>query len=487
MRKISYNAWLNVIKTISRILFPMVTFTYAARVFGAEGVGKIDFAKSLVYAFAMLILLGMQNYGIRACSEVKNDKRKLSKIFKELFLVSLFFSLLAYLLLFLLYFSNETISNYFDLIVPYSFTIILSTIGVEWLYFAVEDYKYITIRTIIFQIIALFLMFFLVKSIEDIYIYVFIQVFANSGAYVINFIHSRKYIDYNISEKVEVKRHIKPVFVFCIAVFFSEIFTEMDSVMLGLMSDDYSVGLYSAAYKISQFVSKILGAIIAVTVPRMAFLITNNKIEKGKDLLKKLIHFIILAGLPLVFGIVVYSENIIVLLNGNEFIEGRLASQILAWRGVLTPLNSIFVLNLFLIYNKTRNATIVTGIAAVINILLNYLLIPLFQQNGAAIATITAECIELTIALLLASCIINVRELFFDLWKYIIAMSGMAFVFGVWSINTENDYLNYLGFFVSFCFYFIILFILKTWFVKYIIHNFVFNISKYFKIKNNNS
>ena len=168
------------------------TFPYVSRILLPIGTGKVSFANSVVTYFVMISQLGIPTYGIRACAIVRDDEEKLKKTVYELFAINVVMSILAYIVFFaaLIYVPRLRADRTLFLIT--GTLIFFNTIGVEWLYKALEQYTYITVRSIIFKFIALIAMFVLVHDVDDYVIYGGISIFAASASNVFNFIRLRK-------------------------------------------------------------------------------------------------------------------------------------------------------------------------------------------------------------------------------------------------------------------------------------------------------
>ena len=156
-KSLKLNAALNLTKTIIGLIFPLITFPYASRVLMPVSLGKVNFAQSIVSYFALIASLGITNYGIREASKVRDDKLKLSQFSKELLIINLISTAIAYILFFISIFVVPKFSEYRALLCVCSGSILFTTLGMDWLYTAIEDFMYITIRSIIFQFISLVL------------------------------------------------------------------------------------------------------------------------------------------------------------------------------------------------------------------------------------------------------------------------------------------------------------------------------------------
>lgn len=188
------NMIMSAISTSANFIFPLITYAYVARILRAEGTGKVAFAQSVLTYFTYIASLGISSYGIRECSKIRDDKNKLSKLVQELFIINFISTVVAYLLLFITILVVPKFSEYRTLLLLMSTGIILQTVGVEWLYNALEKYTYITIRSLIFKTISVFLTFILIKSKSDYLIYGGITIFAQGASNILNFINARKFI-----------------------------------------------------------------------------------------------------------------------------------------------------------------------------------------------------------------------------------------------------------------------------------------------------
>lgn len=182
------NGVFNAIKTLMSVLFPLITFPYASRILGPSGIGKVNFASSIVSYFLMLAMLGISNYGIREAGRYRNDKEKLSKFVKEILSINLISSVIAYTFLFASIYLVPAFFEYRKLIIISSASILFTVVGVEWLFYAMEDLVSVSIRSFIFQILSLVLLFVFVRTSEDYINYALIGVVSSVGSNILSFI-----------------------------------------------------------------------------------------------------------------------------------------------------------------------------------------------------------------------------------------------------------------------------------------------------------
>lgn len=457
------NSFYSVIKTISTLIFPIISFSYTSKILLADGIGKIDFSKSFVTYFTLLAMLGIPNYGVRECARIRDDRDKLSKNVHEIFRLNLIAVVFSYALFFIIIFNVDKLYAYRRLLIINSLTVGLTAIGMEWLYNAVEDYKYTAVRTCIMQIISFILMIVFIKEYDDVNKYAAIQVLSNGGAFLFNFIHSGKYINRKSEYPIEYKKHLKPILILFLMSALIQIFTVMDSTMIGLIADDRAVGLYSASHKISSVVTAAVNAFVLVLTPRISYYAEQRAYDKIKSVSIKALNYVFMFSIPATAGLIMLSRPIILLFSGSGFVEADITSKIMALRGILVPINSFIVLYLFIPLRKEKNNVISTGFAAIINLILNFIFIPFLAQNGAAIATVSAEFIELIVNLLFLSKIIPLKAMCKHLWQYCISTFSIIFICKmIESVNLRMTARLWISVLISIIIYFITLIVLKN-------------------------
>ena len=232
-KSLKINFIMNAILTMSQFLFPLITFPYISRILLPVGTGKVSFATSVISYFVMFAQLGIPTYGIRACAQVRDDQEKLTRTVHELFLINLVMSIIAYVALFGAIAFVPRMRQDKELFLIVGLTILFNTIGMEWLYKALEQYTYITVRSILFKFIALVAMFALVHEQKDYVIYGAISILAASASNIFNFFHLHKYVSLKPIGNYKFRQHFKAVFVFFAMSCATTIYTNLDTVMLG--------------------------------------------------------------------------------------------------------------------------------------------------------------------------------------------------------------------------------------------------------------
>lgn len=394
---IKINMILNVIKQCCNIIFPLITYPYISHILGATNLGKYSFADSIVQYFMIIATLGVTGYAVREGARIRDDKEKIKTFAAEVFGINVLSLLVALVGLLVCTSFIDKINSNRTLIFLLSLNICFTVIGREWINLIYEDIFFITIRYIIFQILALIGMVLFVKKENDCIIYALIMVFATSGAQIANVFRTQKFVPIQIAFSKNTKSHIGPIlFMFCISAA-TIVYVNSDITILGFLRDEAEVGIYYMAGKIYTLCKTVLNAIITVVTPRVAYYIGCNQKEKYEELLDLLRKGLITLILPCIVGLYMLSENVISIIATNEFISGASALKILCIAMLFAVLGCYYSQGVLIPYRCEKGFLIATLVSAVVNIVLNFVLIPVLGINGAAITTVLAEIIVFVI------------------------------------------------------------------------------------------
>lgn len=385
------NFIMNAILTMSSFIFPLISFPYVSRILLPEGTGKVSFATSLIAYFVMFAQLGIPTYGVRACARVRDDKEKLSRTAHELLIVNLVMTAVSYAVLALALIFVPRLRQERLLYIVVSFTIFFTTIGMEWLYKALEQYTYIAVRSIAFKVVALVAMFVLVREKEDYVIYGGISILASSASYVTNFFHARRYIFMKPLGGYQFRPHLKAVMVFFAMSCASTIYTNLDTVMLGFMDTDTTVGYYNAAVRIKNILVSIVTSLGTVLLPRASYYVEHKLWDQFRDITRKALNFVFVAATPMMLYFILFARDGIYLLSGPEYAGAVLPMQIAM--PVLLFVGISNILGIQILVPMGRELSVLWSIVAgaVVDLVLNALLIPRFGAAGAATANMVAE------------------------------------------------------------------------------------------------
>lgn len=434
---IKRNTVYNIIKTLSTIIFPLITFPYASRALGVVNIGKVNFAASIISYISLLATLGISTYAIRACSCCKDEKLLLSQTASEIFSINIFSTVLAYIVLLGLLVFWKKLNPYKTLILLYSINVLMTTLGADWINSAMEDFRYITLRTFVCQILSLVLMFVFIHKPEHYVIYTCISVISASGGNLVNIFYRRKYCkicfvgfrkvrncncdaaistcdgelnNNNKADKYRLggirwKQHLPPIMLLFSMLIAQTIFVSVDTTMLGIIRGDREVGLYSTSTKIYNMVNQVVASIAWVVMPQLSFLFKKvpddkktgiNNLEVYEEI-NKLLHyslnFIIVVGLPCVVGLFTLAPEVIELVGGKTYMDAVPSLRILCVALAVSFIAGFYGNIILLPSGREKICLTVCVCSALINLVLNFILIPRWGLNAAAFTTLISQIV----------------------------------------------------------------------------------------------
>ena len=171
LHSVRFNAVMNTLLTASNMIVSFITVPYVTRILSVEGYGDVTFAQSLSTWLSALCLMGVGTYGIRECARVRDDQAALASTVRELLTIV---SICTAVVLGCFAVAIPLVPRLAAL-APLMWVFLVSTLllsyGVEWYFQAVEQYDYITVRSVVFKLLALVATLVLVRSPDDWLVY----------------------------------------------------------------------------------------------------------------------------------------------------------------------------------------------------------------------------------------------------------------------------------------------------------------------------
>lgn len=381
-----YSAALSVVN----LIFPLITFPYITRVLSPEGIGKINFANSIISYFIMVVMLGIPSYGMREVARRSKDKKELSVLVEELLIINTILLVVCYALYFAIILFIPRFSQDKELYFLFGIQILFNVLGVEWFYRGMESFKYITCRSIIMKIVSFALVFLCVKNESDLFIYAIITVVANVGAYLLNFINLRKYqLEFVAPRLLNIRKHFVPLLILFTTAIATNISTQVDTTMLGFIHGDEAVGYYSIAVKVKNILVALTGAVSTAVFPRLVA-VSNNK-KSYISLANEVFLYLMILTVPAMVFFYEYAEDAVLLLAGHSYLAAVLPMKIITLTVFVVTFSCFFGGRILVSLNKAKIQLHSVICGTIVNCLANSLLIPNYGVTGAAIATVLSE------------------------------------------------------------------------------------------------
>lgn len=396
MNKYVKNYFLSIANTVFGLLFPIITFPYVARVLGTENLGIINFTQGFGYYFTHLASFGINSYGIREVSKVRDNKEKINIIANEIFNLNFFFSLISGIIYLGIVFAVPKFRANLVVYILYSFVIFSNFLTLDWLLQSYDDYLFSTVRSILIRTLSLAAVFVFVKKGDDYIIYMLISCIVEMGNKVSNLIHCRrKYVALVFKTKfLNFRIHIKSMFTLFSFRLVNGISTNLDKVMIGFLREYEDVGIYSSGVKFTLMIAPIVESLGVVLFPKI-----NIAANKSKDdyisVLNLNYNMILAMGIPMAVGMFLVSPRLILLFAGEEYYYSINVSRIMSIIILLIPIGDLLGSKTLLVYKKDKQLLICSCIVAVSNVLLNAVFIPIWGINGAAIASVISYIVAI--------------------------------------------------------------------------------------------
>lgn len=394
-KSLKLNFIMNAVLTVFAIVFPLIIYPYISRVLLPEGVGKVALAISIISFFTIFSQLGIPVYGLRLTAQLRDDKENLTKAVQELLIINMITTFITYTALALAIFYIPQLKEEKCLYVVLSSSIILNTVGMEWLFKGLEEYTYITIRSLIFKVIGLFLIFLLVHSKNDYIIYGAITIVSGYLAFILNFIFSFRWINFKPLRVYNLKKHLKPIFVFFAMTCAITVYTNLDTVMLGFMKTNMDVGYYSVAIKIKNVLINLITSLGAVLLPRCSYYIKNNLIDEFRNVSFKAMSFIFVSSIPLMIYFMIFAKYTVLFLFGAAFNDSIIPMQVIMPTLLLIGITNLIGFQIMVPLGKENLILYSVILGGITDVVLNFILIPKYSATGAALGTVFAELIVL--------------------------------------------------------------------------------------------
>lgn len=459
--KVTKNYVYSAIYQIIAVIVPLLTTPYVSRVLKADQIGVYGFTTAVATYFLMFGNLGIMYYGQLKLASVRDDKEKLSKVFWELFItrtIVLFISTIIYIAYIFL---TDIYRNEYLILLTVLFS---GFLDISWLFQALEMFKITVLRNSFIKISALVLVYICVKSEDDLILYMLIVYGSTILGNLTLWPYLKKYIKFEIRRPINFKIHFYMCLVYFIPILAGSAYTYLDKVLIKLLTGlNSEVGYYEQAHKIEQVLVCFVTAIGTVLLPRLKYIRENGDQIEVLNIINKSIRIVFLFGLPMVCGVFLISDELIPWFLGEGYDKCIILLKIFSILLFLTGLNSLIGSQCLMSSGRQKEYNIGIVVAAVVNIILNFMLIPRYLSVGAAVSTVIGELTVFLIFLKYSSKELNIIKIVLDSKKVFISVCVMIISIELISFfNIQNYILCILSkVLVGVFSYFICLFVLK--------------------------
>lgn len=390
MSSIKKNFFYSSILTTSNYIFPFLTYPYVSRVLGVTNIGICNFTDSIINYFILFSMMGIGIIGIREIAKTKSDKKALNETFSSLFALNTISTSIALIILLICIITVPKLYEHKDLMFIGVIKLISNYLLIEWLYKGLEEFKYITVRTIIIKLIYVISVFVFIRKAGDYNIYFLLTTLMITFNSVLNSVHARKYI-YFRRINIKLAPYLKPYIILGVYTLLTSMYTSFNVAYLGFVSGETEVGYYTTATKIFSILLALFTAFTGVMLPRMSSLLSEGKREEFYHLIQKSISGLIAFAFPVIIIAEVFAPEIIYIISGRGY-EGAITPM-----RIVIPLifiigyEQILIVQMLIPLKKDKAIFINSIIGAILGVILNIVLVAKFNSIGSATVWLSSE------------------------------------------------------------------------------------------------
>ncbi len=426
-KSITKNYIYNLVYQILIIILPLITTPYISRVLGAENIGIYSFTISVATYFILFGSLGVATYGQREIAYLQDDKKKYSKTFWEI-VVFRFMTLLISMVIFYIVFvnGNNDYRIYYGILL---LEILANCFDISWFFQGLEEFKKTVVRNIIVKLISIACIFAFVKTADDLGIYMWIYVLSTLIGNISLWWYLPKYINKEKFKNLNILRHLKPTIGLFIPQVAVQIYTVLDKVMIGAIIPDKTItGYYEQAQKIIKLLLTIITSLGTVMIPRIANIFVTGDKETIHKHLDNSFRFVYTFAFPMIFGLMLVANNFVPSFFGQGYDQVAILICIISPILLMIGLSNVIGTQYLLPTKRQREFTISVTVGAVVNLLLNFILIKNYGAIGASISTVIAETVVTLIQFIYVRKDLDIRRILNASFKYIVAAAVMFLV-----------------------------------------------------------
>ena len=399
MPSLKKNFFYSALLTLANYVFPLITYPYVSRVLGVSNIGICNFVDNIVNWFIVFSTMGISVIGVREIAAVRSGEKERSRVFSGLLALNGLTTLAAAAVLAVAIFVVPKLFPYRLLLYLGVAKLIAHSLSLEWFFRGIEDFKYITDRSIVIKVLYIVAVFLFVRKAEDYgtyYLLLTLTVVANT---LVNVLYSRRYVSFSLRE-LDMRRFAGPFFILGLNYVLTSFYSSLNVIYLGFVHGAEQVGFYTTATKILTIVTALISAFTTVMLPRMSAVLTEGRMDEFRTYVGKAFNILFLVGIPAVFLMQTEALDIVRVISGAGYEGAIRPMRIVAPMVLVAGMDQILIMQILMPMKSDRRIFINSSIGAAVGILLNLLLTGWMGASGSAIVWLCAE-----LAVCIAACL----------------------------------------------------------------------------------
>lgn len=418
------------------LLLPLVTVPIVSRALGATLIGQYNYATSIENYFCLFSALGINFLGTREIGKCGDDKNKRTNVFWNIYYVKIIFSLFLIIVYFFVFCSSfSSLSSKIFVILLLDF--LGQILDISWLFFGIENFRVTVLKNTLIKIGTFLLIILFVTDKSDFYLYVFIMSGCVLACNFILWINAKKIIGFKHFSYKESMPYVKPMLILFIPGIAASMYVYMDKIILGVICDKAEVGYYASMEKIVSIPFSFVTAVTTVLYSKSVKLISNQNDEKCSELLSKSLMSLFVILVPFCFGLLSVADVFVPVFFGDGYEPVKSLLKVGTLYLVFRSVRAVIKLQVMLPRSMDKEFALSIMAGGVSNVILDVILVHVFNSMGAVIATIISDAVSMGMCLFFSRKYIKVNVDF---------LKNLAFVlFGIimyFSIALMNNFIH---------------------------------------------
>ena len=376
--------------TLSTYLINFITFPYVARVLGVERIGLVNFVDNTVNYFLLFATMGVGLLGVREIAAVKDDKERRDQVYSNVLALNLLFTLVSLGIYLLCVVTIPKLCQYDELFYIGTAKILFTVFLVEWFFTGVENFRYITLRSILIKVLYIISVFLFVRDTSDYRLYFILTV----GVVVLNALINQLYILEFVRVRwnnIQLFKYLKQNVTLGIYTLMTSMYLTFNVMYLGLVSNNTEVGYYTTAFKLYSVILGFFTAFTNVMLPRMSSLLANGEKDRFQELVNRSFSVMATCCIPLILCSMIMAPQIVYILSGPGYEGAILPMRIIMPAAFAVGVAQVLAIQVLMPMKKDKVLLIASIIGAVVSLLINLLVVPSVKSVGSAVVLLCSE------------------------------------------------------------------------------------------------
>lgn len=399
MPSLKKNFFYSTLLTLANYVFPLITYPYVSRVLGVTGIGICNFVDGIVNYFIVFSTMGISVLGVREIAAVRDNRQERTRTFSDLLTLTGLTTLAAAFVLLGAIFLVPKLFPYRTLLYVGVAKLIAHSLGLEWFFRGIEEFKFITNRSIAIKTLFVVAVFVFVRSAEDYGVYFLLLALSVIANTVVNVLYSRRFTGFSF-KGLNLRRFAGPFFILGLNYVLTSFYSVLNIIYLGFAWDNEQVGYYTTATKILTIIIALISAFTTVMLPRMSAVLTEGRKEEFHRYVVNAINILFLVGLPAVCLLFAEAQDVVRVISGAGYDGAIIPMRIISPMLLIVGLDQILIVQILIPMKKDFKVLILSAIGAVVGVLLNLLLVRSMGADGSAVVWLSAEAAVCIVAMI---------------------------------------------------------------------------------------